>query len=326
MQDSKKSKLFVVIQPLQYLQAVELFDENEYRVLIVPWANEENQLHSLVDPTDWDKILWVEYSGTALDVIKHRSELKKLLKTIGAFEEVIISAYYNELMNVFANSQRQAKITLLEDGNATLHIDSSTHYKTIKYYCKYFACKCFGFNIEPIKRATLFMLERKSPMKWPRIAADVKINTFKRLRAQVENYESNNSIYFVSSAFINAGMMSQSLYIEFLRAVAKKYNNHDLKIILHRFDKESDFIELNNIPNVEVLVSKGPIELLFKNIGEKPFKLISAGSAATETLSLIYDIDTSVVMPKISKFGIDHQADVQLMVEHLQKSHTVEFL
>ena len=326
MQLKAKRKLFVVIQPLQYLQALELLEKDEKNILIVPWATKENQLHKLVNEKDWENVIWIEYSGSALDIIKNRQAIMNMLNELGSFDEVILSAYYNEFMNLIANSNPNSNIVLLEDGNATLTIESSKHYKNIKFWSKYFICKLLGFDIRPINNVTLFILDRLEKMKTPTIAANVKVNDFCKLRAEVENYDTNDAVYFISSAFINAGMISKQKYIDFLISLAGKYTKNKFKIILHRFDKKSDFIELEILEHLEIIESTGPIELYFKEEKIRPLKIISAGSGATETLNLIYGVDVNITMPKIANFNPSYRTNVELLVKHFQKSYNVEFL
>lgn len=321
---SIKRKLFLIIQPLQYLQALELLQENDENILIVPWANEDNQLYKLVDIKAWSKVIWIEYSGTALDIIKNYKSIKQMLKELGTFNEVIISAYYNEFMNLVANSNLGSHVVLLEDGNATLMIDSSSHYKNIKFWSKYIACKIIGFNIIPIDKVTLVILDRKYKMKTPSIAVNVIVNDFKKLRAEVEQYDLHNSVYFISSAFINVGMLSRSDYIDFLIRLAKRYEQCEFKIVLHRFDKKTDFSELEKLSHVEVIDSVGPIELYFKESMIKPVKVITAGSGATETLQLIYGLDVDIIIPALESFNLKHRKNMELLVEYFRKSHNVE--
>jgi hypothetical protein len=326
MRAKVKRKLFVVIQPLQYLQALELFEDDEERILIVPWANEENQLYKLVKEEDWERVIWIEYSGSAIDILKNQKAIKSMLGELGSFDDVILSAYYNEFMNLVANYNSNSNIVLLEDGNATLTIDSSKHYKSIKYRAKYILCKLFGCDISPINNATLFILDRRDKMKTPSIAANVKVNTFKRLRAEVDNYAENDSVYFISSAFINVGMISKINYIDFIARLAKIYSKNNFKIMLHRFDKTSDFAELELLEHIEIIESMGPIELYFKENKIKPLKIITAGSGATETLNLIYGVDVNISMPFIENFEPSYRCKVELLIKHFQKSYNVNFL
>ena len=319
-------KLFVIIQPLQYLQALELLNEGEECVLIALWANASSQLHQLVDEKDWHQVVWIEYSGTSIDLIKHRSELHPMIRSLGQFDEVIVSAYYNELMNWVVNYYSDAKRMMLEDGTATLLIDSSKVYSSMKYRLKYLACRLFGFDISPIDNVTLFALERDEDFKLPSIASDLVVNEFTRLRAQMCQLENNDTVYFISSSFINVGMMSKADYIAFLSRLARQYIDHPFNIILHRFDDENDFSSLKAIDNVIVSRSKGPIELLFKQLQVNPMKVISAGSGATETLRLIYGMEVKVVLPKIEFFSEEYQQEMLLLAEHFKKSYDVSFL
>lgn len=319
-------KLFVVIQPLQYLQALELLNEDEECVLIALWANANSQLHQLIDEKDWHQVVWLEYSGTSMDLIKNRAELHPMMLNLGQFDEVIVSAYYNELMNWVVNYHSGAKRMMLEDGTATLLIDSNTMYSSMKFKLKYTVCRLFGFDISPIDNVTLFSLEREEGFKLPSIASDLVVNEFTRLRAQMCQLEGNDTVYFISSSFINVGMINKAHYIAFLSRVAQKYRDHSLNIILHRFDDEKDFTSLKDIDNVTVSKSSGPIELLFKQLQINPMKVLSAGSGATETLKVIYGIDVEVVLPQIEHFNPEYQQEMLELVQHFQKSYDVSYL
>ena len=50
------NKLFIIIQPLQYLQALELKRTECFNTLVVLGANKESQLHNLVkEPGEFDE-------------------------------------------------------------------------------------------------------------------------------------------------------------------------------------------------------------------------------------------------------------------------------
>ena len=319
-------KLFVIIQPLQYLQALELLREDDVCVLIALWANPQSQLHNLVNESDWSKVIWIEYSGSVIDIIKNRIQIRTTLTNLGVFDEVIVSAYYNEFMNLIVNGNSNSKVMLLEDGNATLFIDTYKYYESFKFKLKYLACKLIGFNICPITNVTLFTLSRLDDIKMPAIASNVVINDFRKLRTEIESYACDNSIYFISSSFINVGMLLKTDYISFLSNLALKTPNAPFNIMLHRFDDRNDFLALLELGNVNIHKFEGPIELYFKQQQINPMKVISSGSGATETLRLIYGLDVEIVMPDIQLFHPDYRENVELLVKHLKESYKVEFL
>lgn len=321
-----KRKLFVVIQPLQYLQALELFEDNEERILIALWADKNSQLHKLVCEDDWDQVIWLEYSGTALDILKHHKKIKSDIRTFGNLDEVVISAYYNEFMNLIANAFPSAKKILLEDGNATLTLDDEEHYNNLKFGAKKLLCYIYGFDIRPVENLTLFILDRPEKIAIPKIASGILVNTFKKLREEVRSYEQHNSVLFISSSFIDVGMIEKTDYINFLICLANKNAQSNFDIILHRFDKKSDFSEVLKLKHVNIIESTGPIEIYFKEKKYIPKKIISAGSGATETLELIYGIEVEIAMPKLSDFFPQYRKELESVTEHLSKSHKVEFL
>ena len=321
-----RRRLFVVIQPLQYLQAMELFCCEEERILIVPWANKENQLYKLIDEKDWHKIIWVKFSGTALDLVLNRRRIRRLMSGLGNFDEVVISAYYNEFMNAVANWNYNARKILLEDGNATLTLDKSSHYQGLKYRLKHFACKAVGFDISPVNNVTMFLLDRPNEVKVPSIASNVMINKFSRLRSELEDYKSEETIYFISSAFINADMIDKDSYVGFLIRLANKYSDNKVKILLHRFDRLEDFSKLSELQNVEVIESTGPVEIYFQEKKVYPEKVITAGSGATETLELIYGVGVKVIMPDLATFKPECRSNVRILIDHLNEAYEVNFL
>jgi hypothetical protein len=319
-------KLFICLQPLQYLQALELKEENDESVLIVLWANKKNQLHKLVDKEQWSAVIWIQYRGTAAEVIKNNKTINKMLLGLGDFDQIIVSSYYNDLMNLIANSYPDSKIIVLEDGNATLTMDHSNRYIGIKFWCKYIICRLFGFDVSAVKTPTLFILERPSKIQIPAIAADVIVNNYRKLRSEVEAYPIDRIVYVISSSFIHCGMMSKFDYIQYLVRLTARYSQNPVKIMLHRCDDKRDFAELEILDNIEIIESTGPLELYFKTKKIKPFKIISAGSAATETLKLIYTINVSVTMPIIAKFRPEFRQDMELLAEHFKQITNVEFL
>ena len=105
LQKIKSKRLFVIIQPLQYLQALEIIDDSSENILIALWAHQESQLHDLVQPKTWDRIIWLDFSGSVIDILKNCRRIKNIIGSIGRVNEVIVSAYYNEFMNLIGNGE-----------------------------------------------------------------------------------------------------------------------------------------------------------------------------------------------------------------------------
>lgn len=323
---SQCSDLFIVMQPLQYLQALELKNSDRFNTLILLGANEKNQLNRLVKERDWDRIVWLSYNGTFIDIIKHQKSIKVLLTSFTHLNEIVVSSYYNEFMNMVINYFPKKSRVLLEDGVANLLIDSSTRYVSIKFQFKLYLCKLFGYNVSPINAAKVFTVFKSDSGKIPKIASEVIVNKYSNIRNKIDKYEQNKDVFFVSSDFVKCGMISIKNYMLFLTKLSQEYPSNTFNIILHRFDDLRDFASLKCINNVNVINSVGPIELYFIENKVNPYKVITAGSGATETLKLIYDIDIDVVMPKLSKFTLSYQKEMELLALHFEASHSVKFI
>lgn len=314
------------MQPLQYLQALELKSSDRFNVLILLGANEKNQLNRIVKEHDWDRVVWLSYNGTFIDIIQHRKAIKKLLTSFTNLNEIVVSSYYNEFMNMVINHFPKKSRVLLEDGVANLLIDSSTRYISIKFRLKLSLCKLFGYNISPINEAKFFTVFESDSGKIPKIASSVIVNKYSNIRNKISNQEQSKDIYFVSSSFIKCGMISIKKYMVFLSKLAQEYPSNTFNIILHRFDDLRNFTSLKYINNVNVINSVGPIELYFIENNVNPYKVITAGSGATESLKLIYDIDIDIVMPKLSNFNLTFQKEMELLALHFEESHSVKFI
>lgn len=321
-----QKKLFVIIQPLQYLQALELRENEDICELIIPWATENNQIKKIINEDDWDNITYLKYRGTLLEILLNRTEIKKIIKKSENFDEIIVSSYWNPLMNLLSNSVNNAKKIILEDGSATLLLGSSKEYESLKYQIKYLFCRLLGFNISPINKPILFLLNRNHNIEIPKLASGVFYNNFQKLRSNVSDYRLDDSFYFISSSFINAKMISRESYIIFLKKLSLTFSTKPLKIILHRFDKFSDFSELDRYKNIELIQSDGPVELYFQKNSIKPSLLITSGSGATETLDLIYKFQVIVYLPMIEMFYKGSRAEIRALAKHMEKSYTVNFL
>lgn len=320
------NKLFIIIQPLQYLQALELKRTECFNTLVVLGANKESQLHNLVKENDWERIVWLSYNGTFVDILKQRKAIKLLLHSFTYLDEIYVSSFYNEFMNMVINYFPDKSRVLLEDGTANLLIDSSTKYNTIKFRLKYHFCKLFGFDVSPINEAKIFTVFKPNSGKIPKIATEVIVNDYRKLRAKLCNFKISDEIYFVSSAFISCGMISKEDYMGFLSNLAHEYSDRTLNIILHRFDQLDDFSLLLIHKNVNVIVSTGPIELYFINNEIQPYKVITAGSGATESLSLIYGINIDIIIPNLHLFNEKWRQEMATLALHFKDSHTVRFI
>ena len=56
---------------------------------------------------------------------------------------------------------------------------------TIKFRLKYHFCKLFGFDVSPINEAKIFTVFKPNSGKIPKIATEVIVNDYRKLRAEI---------------------------------------------------------------------------------------------------------------------------------------------
>ncbi|KMT64742.1 hypothetical protein [Catenovulum maritimum] len=321
-----KNNLYLIIQPLQYLQALELVDRNEFNTLFVLKTGAIDQMKRLVNESDWDRVVWVNFSGTVLDIIKNIVFVKSILEEFRGIEKLVVSSFYNEFVNCLANGLQSKELILLEDGNATLLLEHGVKYNSFRFKIKKVFTFIFGFNVQPMSKVNLYLLKRKNVIDLPSFAKNAYYFDFKRLKKRLTAFQRSDKVCFISSAFINAGIMKKSNYINFLKEVINVYPSKTFEIVLHRFDNAEDFSSLLELDNVFITESTGPIELMFNKNKSLPSKVISAGSGATETLETIYGIKVEVVLPHLKWVEEEFHQQMNIMVSHFNKHHIVSRL
>ncbi|GAB6081153.1 hypothetical protein JCM30471_00670 [Desulfuromonas carbonis] len=322
----RKKRLFIVIQSLQYLQAEEIFDDEDENILVVLWADEFSQLHSLVSSKIWDKIFWIQLRGTFYEVVKHRRYINKIIDDIGIIDEVIVSSYYNNLMNIFMNHYKNSNKILLEDGNATLTLDTNSYYSGKKTKLKNFILYLFGFDVSPIQKIDIFTTYKCVLEYPPKIAKNLIYNEFSRIKKKIKNLPDGKDVYFINSNYIQLKMIDKKVYIDFLKKSIDRFRGNNIKVILHRFDQVDDYNEIIGYRGTEVIKLKECVEIYFSKIHEKPYFILTAGSGATKTLYDIYRFNVKVFMPKIELFQPKFRKDIKTIVDKLGEKFNVEFL
>lgn len=321
-----KRKLFLVIQSLAYLQAEELLDDNDENVLVCLWADENSQLHKLVRPQIWDSIYWQEWRGSFPEIIRNREAIKSFSNKLGEFDEIIVSSYYNNLMNVFMNHHKDSNKVLLEDGTATLTLDTANYYSGFRTKAKLIILKMLGFDAAPVTGIDIFTSYESVADNPPKIAKHVLLNRFQKFKQCLSKHISNDIIYFINSNYIGACMIGKTEYIDFLKKSIEKYKDKKITVLLHRYDDPDNYREIDGYHGAEVLKLDECVETYFRKIQINPWLIITSGSGATKSLSDIYGFNVSVMLPPIHLFYEKHRFAMQVLADQLGEMFTVEFL
>lgn len=321
-----KKKLYIVLQPLQYLQISELFCMEDANYLVVLNAHKNSQLNNIINDDHWNEITRFNFSGTLFDLIKNRSKISEIINSLAHIDEIYVSSYYNEFMNFICNAFSRANITLLEDGNANLLLKEKIAQKNFRQRVKTSLGKVFGLDISAIKRADLYTIYPEMADLKPDFVNTIILNTYSKVKQKVTNFKCDNKVYFVSSNFVGLGMISIDAYVDFIVRLSKVYPGMELVVVLHRFDVHDGFRELLNYQGIAIAQPKVPIELFFLNEEVSPHKIITAGSGATDTLKAIYDYDIELLFPDMIYFKKTFRADIKSLKDYYKNKFDVSSL
>ena len=321
-----RRSLFVVIQPLQYLQALEIKREEEESVLLRLWIDGASQLENLVDVREWDLVIDLPLRGSLTDLVVHSRLIKATLLRLGDFDRVILSSYYNDFMNHLSSKFAESETWILEDGNVTLVMDGHRHYQRAKFFVKRAVAALFFFDIAPIKGATFFLLDRGNATVVPELAGNVVFHSFERLRSATEQFPATEKVFFISSCYVRSQMIDRSKYESFLLRVSDMFKPLQVVILLHRFEAKSDYPLLSEVENISIIESCGPVELLFQELNVRPKQVFSAGSAASDTLNLIYGAPIQVLLPPIEDFFTEYQRELADLAAYYDRIASLEII
>jgi hypothetical protein len=314
----RKRNIFIVLQPFQYLQALELHDHKDDNYLLLLGDVETNQLSNIVEKDIWTEVKHFPFNGSVLDLYKNRVEIKKFLNLFDSFDSVIISSQYNEFMNLICNYYPRAEAVLLDDGMANLLSDDKLNEHYFKRVIKQFFCSLFGFNVRRVFGLTLFTMFESFLSTPPAISKSIRINKFEKLKNRINKFVLSDDVLFISSAFVSNQMLTFHDYSNFIIELANKNISSKFTVVLHRFDDYTLFKALED-HRISVVRLGVPIEYYFLKQDKLPKKVITSGSGATESLRLIFGIEAEVVFPDIELFSEPHKNEILKLKEYFDK-------
>lgn len=305
----RKINIFVIMQPFQYLQTLELIEPDNENHLVLLGDLKINQLAEVIDKSLWTNVLHFNFNGSYIDIIKNRKRIKNFLLSHKGIKRVVISSQYNEFMNLICNYFSSSEIILLDDGMANLLSNHNLTQQPLKKFIKFILCRMFGFDVRRIFDVTLFTMFEQFYKDPPIIAKRVIINKFINLKKLVRNKFISEDVVFISSAFVSNNMLSYADYSSFIISLANENLASKFTVFLHRFDDISLFLDLNS-HGIETIKLDIPIEAYFLHQSSLPKKVITSGSGATESLNLIFGIESEVKFPEITLFASSHREEI----------------
>lgn len=323
-------RLFIIAEPMQYLQCLELFIDEEERTLVII-GDKERRIECLINPTDWSRIINFPFIGTAKEFLIHGFLIKKFAVSLDCFDEIVTSSYTNNLSNYIISKHKKTNITLLEDGTVTFVLpEYIKQNKNIKAGLRRFIYRLAGFNVSPPPKINVFTIYQNLPIDYFQGNANkITINDFSNLKKKAINkcqIQKSDSIFIVTSNYLGLRMLKKEYYELFfntlLEEILRLYNKR-LKIFLHRFENITEYMFINNKYGIEIEKAQVPIELYFIDKGIMPRYIVTTGSGASANLSLIYGAETTVYYPDIEAFNPIYKTQMGIVLENLKKQDLI---
>lgn len=311
--------VFYIKSPLQYLNAIEArsyYGYSDDESLLILHADRKNlaQLTQLVKRDSWGGMICLNGVGLRpeaehtinLDArhpffnnnIFSIAKLTFLAKKYSPVERVFIGDAGNPLMQHLINKVVCQEKVLLDDGLAS------------RLYAEW---RKAGWNGEEprlkkrfnrrIKRLFFFLRDRLPSNLTFFSAYDLEIsapdrlieNKFNVLREGFAHTEQTDSIYFLGSSLVEAGIFTEKEYLQQLKKVDKYYGGGPVVYVAHRREPAERIAKITEELGWDTVLFKYPIECQLVVEGPRPRQLAAFVSSALENCHVIFGSALSIV-------------------------------
>jgi hypothetical protein len=312
------TNLFIVITPIQYVNALELKsylnlkEERNILILISSFYKTRNEIYSMLDRNTWDDVLTISKNTASLAGLGYLKYLidfkKKLLKIIYQYHDIakLIIGNYNDLLNHFLiQNVSYNKLYLLDDGLASLDISVNRlneirNKKSILDLDRY-------KKIRPKMARLILNLNNKIPEKIYFYTAYDLIknekdcfieNKYMILKSGISQMTTNQTAFFIGQPLTELKIVSEQHYFRALEEIIRQLIKYKVFYIPHRTEKTEKLKKISKL--VEVKNFNLPIEIAVLNERVLPSFFITFYSSAIVNLSIIYGKKFQYRMYKIN--------------------------
>ncbi len=305
-----KENYYFVRTPLQYLNAVEARNNDEFKsgehhlIVLSDFHRTLSQIELIIETEFWSSIIfpWMEFSAkknnplfNAINILKRKRKINKIINSIKPID-LIFWGNLNSNWFFYLYQKTKSNIYILDDGFVSIDTIVNTDLKAIKN-------KLLSSNIGKIER---FILKLNFSINWGRIffftnfdlktsEKNIELHNYEFLCKQLKLSTLKNTVYFIGQPLIFQKMMKNEVYVTLVDSIIRHYQSKDLNCfyIPHRSTT------LDYIPNHWSTKSfNKPLEcILFDESIEKPMIFASFYSSA------LYNI---AMMDKNSVFKYDY--------------------
>lgn len=310
--------LFLVTSPFQLICAIEA--KNQFQsvrnILILRLEKtliSQQQMTLLLNPDDWDHIIYLGRRSKVWELRKLISNLKKIQPNL-SFQRLFYADYSAWRTAVLLNNISVEQEIMIDDGVGTIRefvdkIHPEKHVSRNKKSRDLILRLC-GLNsprvIFPRENFSFFTFFTLNDCRFPIVE-----NQFYTLRKQLSTntcFDANGKIGFIGQGMVAIKGIEIDVYCELLERLLMKHPK-GIVYFPHRTECEMVKTRLKNIPNLEYHNSSLPLEL---EIGTKQIKLSALygiASTAAVTVERIYpdipvwDVEVPIENYVIEEFG-----------------------
>ncbi len=219
-------------------------------------------------------------------------KLSRIASRLGKVDYLFIGDLANPLSRHFAHQLDCNTTIVLDDGTATLvrateRAAGRLHrrLKLVKRLRLGLKRKVLGLHDKEIPALTFFTLYQNLQAGPNDLVA---INDFSCLRQGMLSVAREKKIYFLGGPLIEAGFLSEAVYLELLQQVAAYYHPERVVYVAHRREDPQRLEKISGLTGWSTQVFDYPIEYQLAQIGPLPEQLTSFFSSALETCQQIF--------------------------------------
>ncbi len=339
---SPVKRLFIVVNPTQYLNAVEYVHqtgpEEDCVVAITPYFKGIEELNKMGANKVWVKTYFHEIED--MKAYGNDKEYWRLFRNFiqVAFEDfqpsqLIAGNLIDTTTYPFylKNKKRFKKVVILDDGTPTLNLVKrrkhggffrSYHVRSFKFILKNLLYhRLFTPGISPPKSLEFFTIFKVDGGP----NDTVRTNKYVWLASKVQKQEITNQVLFIGSNLIDRGVVKQAPYLKSLERIATDINalGHEFVYGHHRGESEPVRSEIRKI--CKTVDFNQPLEVCFLN-APRPAFFVGHFSSALFNLSRIYSLKNvrAYLFPEKDLIGsVDEPKEYLSMVQSALKADPI---
>jgi hypothetical protein len=309
--------VFLIETPHQLLNAIEakntleLTDNHLFIVILDGYP--ENSYKPLVVYEDWEEVRFIpskiksghpiaeyfrthpservrNYYDTFVELRNLRKRLDEIARSVYGVENLFLGNYFKVYTRHFSNIIKPQRLCLLDDGNATLFINTMRKqdspvvrvqgYNTIKDNIIY---NIIGLNIKQAENITFFTTYDLETIDGDSIIK----NEYRYFRKMMELSQPCDEVFFLGSTMASEGF-PEDLYMKYMAMVQEYFKEENFVYIPHKCEPEERVNCLKQTLGMNVKRFDVPIEYQLSVRGTIPKVLTSFFSSALENCRVIF--------------------------------------